>query len=522
MYNQPTPDMLESNIPILVGVGQITDHPQNEEGRTPLELMVSSAQKAVSDAGASGLVNAITDVSACGLTVDADLVKTPFKKAYDNVPKLVANQLGIEASRYYYAAPGGNTPQYLVNYHARRIIEGHDETVLLVAGEALHNMFQRFTPWYKLFTPWKGWRGKTGSTPLSIGDNRPGSTPHEDQYKLTLPSKVYPLFENALQAHYGRSASDHHQHIGKLFGKINKIASNNPYAWFQTPRSSEELITQTDKNRMIAYPYTKYLNSIIKVNQSASVILTNVAQARKLGISSDKWVYLSGFADQNDHWYVSQRENYHSSPAIRSAGKRALQMAHKSIDDLEFFDLYSCFPSAVQIACDELSIAHDDTRDLSLTGGLPYFGGPGNGYAMHAIVEMVNRLRESNSNSSGLVNANGWYLTKHSFGVYSNSAPTSYDLNLAGQRDLSKEKVPTFNENPKGKAKIETFTVIYGKGNVPKSTVIIGRDSDNKRFISQGPTDAESVAMMQGEQSIVGRQGHVFKARKKNRFEFES
>jgi len=89
---------------------------------------------------------------------------------------------------------------------------------------------------------------------------------------------------------------------------------------------------------------------------------------------------------------------------------------------MAFFDIYSCFPSAVQIACDEFGIEHNDSRGLTLTGGLPYFGGPGNNYSMHGIVEMIRRARE-NESEFGLLNANGWYLTKHSMGIYSCQVP---------------------------------------------------------------------------------------------------
>ncbi len=511
--------MQDSNIPVLVAVGQITQHSSQSELLTPIDLMVRAGEAALADSGSNTLRRAITDVSAAGLTVDADQVKTPFKHAYVNVPHLVATRLGLGQSRYYYAAPGGNTPQYLVNYHARRIIEGHDDTAMVIGGEALDNMFRRFSPWYKLFTPWRGWRGKTGTSPAPIGDERPGNTHHEGQYGLTLPAQVYPLFENALQAHYGRSRAEHLHSIGNMFSALTTIASRNPDAWFQTERSAEELTTATQSNRMIAYPYTKYLNSIIKVNQAACVVVTSVARAKALGISSDRWVYLNGFASQNEHWYMSERENYYSSPALRAAAHRALEMAGIGIDDINLFDLYSCFPSALQIACDELKIAHDDTRGLSLTGGLPYFGGPGNNYALHAIVAMVQRLRER-TNSYGLINANGWYLTKHAVGVYSNNRPSSYALDLVAQEQLDRAQIPVFIEAPKGAASVETFTVVYTQKGLPQRTIIIGRDEQRRRFIADGPTDDASIAILQGADSAVGKPGHVRQHRRRNRFEF--
>lgn len=211
----------------------------------------------------------------------------------------------------------------------------------------------------------------------------------------------------------------------------------------------------------------------------------SVAKAKSLGISKDKWVFLHGCADANDVWNVSQRENFHSSPAMNAMAKSALSMADKNIDDMAFFDIYSCFPSAVQIACDEFGVAHDDPRGLTLTGGLPYFGGPGNNYSLHGIAEMINRARE-NETEFGLLNANGWYLTKHSMGVYSCQVPKN-DWNLQPV-DLDNTPQIELVEKASGAAQLETFTVIYDKANQAKQSIVLARLESGERCIAT--TDA--------------------------------
>ena len=157
------------------------------------------------------------------------------------------------------------------------------------------------------------------------------------------------------------------------------------------------------------------------VDQGAALILTSVGEARRLGISEEKWVYLWGCGDATDHWFITERVDYHSSPAIRAAGQRALGMAGVTLDEITSFDLYSCFPSAVQIGRDMLGIAHDDPRPLTVTGGLPYFGGPGNNYVTHSVAAMTERLRADRA-AIGMVTGNGWYVTKHSAGILSSQA----------------------------------------------------------------------------------------------------
>ena len=165
------------------------------------------------------------------------------------------------------------------------------------------------------------------------------------------------------------------------------------------------------------------MNSNAFIDQAAAVILTSVAKARELGIPRERWVYLHGCADAHDHWYISDRHNFHSSPAMRVVAREALAMAGTGIDGIDKFDLYSCFPSAVQIACAEMGISQDDPRGLTVTGGLPYFGGPGNNYVTHSIAQMMDEVR-AKPGSVGMVTANGNYVTKQSAGIYSTTPPS--------------------------------------------------------------------------------------------------
>lgn len=506
--------MNEDLIPVLVGAGQYVERESTASSSTPIEMMVEAARLAMQDGGAKQIVKTIDCVTAVGLTVDEAQVKTPVSGMYKNVPKSVADSLGVDARRLIYTETGGNTPQRLVNYFAEQIASGQVGTVLLTGGEALNTMAKRFNHWSKLLLPKGRWRDNPGGTPERFGESRAGSSSMENRYAMNLPAKVYPLFENALCAHYQRQPEEHRQHIGELFSRLTAVAANNPYAWFQKKRSTEELITVGSNNRMVSYPYTKLLNSMISVNQSAAVIMTSVAKAKALGISQDKWVYLHGAGDANDIWNVSERSNFHSSPGMNAAAQSALQMASKGIDDMGFFDIYSCFPSAVQIACDEFGIAHDDSRGLTLTGGLPYFGGPGNNYSMHGIVEMVHRARE-NSNDYGLLNANGWYLTKHSVGIYSCVKPKS----VSYARKFSESELPTIQliERAQGLASIETYTVIHDKDNIPKRATIIGRLKTGERFLASCEKQGFNELL---KTQCVGRIGQVTPIKGENIFEF--
>ena len=255
----------------------------------------------------------------------------------------------------------------------------------------------------------------------------------EDAHGLMIPATAYPLYENALRGHYGHSIAEHQQVMGELFSRSPRWLRAIPMPWFPVARSAEEIATATPSNRYVGWPYTKFMNAMNQINQAASLLLTSVGKARSLGIPEDRWLYLHGCADTSELWHVLDRENYHSSVAIRTLAEETYAMAGRDASGLDHIDIYSCFPSAVQIARDEFGIAKDDPRPLTITGGLPFHGGAGNNYVMNSIASMADTLRAA-PGTYGLVTANGGYLTKHSAGIYSTEPPASVQGRALGAK----------------------------------------------------------------------------------------
>lgn len=507
--------MNEATMPVLIGCGQMTDRRPPEEAGSPIDLMAEVARRAAADAGPGQvLLEEIDTVVAMGLTVDSEVAGLGLRGMVRNVPLAVCKQLGIEPAQQWYTHNGGNTPQMLVNRYSEEISRGDASTVLLVGAEALSTMIARL----KLGMDLDAWKDDTGGEPAMLGDSRPPVSDHELAYGLQTPSVAYPLFENALRGNYGLSLEDHQRKLGRLFQGFNSVAANNPLAWYQTPRSAEEIATVSERNRYVGFPYTKYLNSVITVNMGAAVILTSVAKARELGVADDRMVYLHGCADANEIWNISERVNYYSSPAIRTMGRKALAMAGKTIQEMRYLDIYSCFPCAVQIACDELGIAHDDPRGLTVTGGLPYFGGPGNNYVTHSIATMMDKLR-ADPGTFGLLNANGWFITKHSMGIYSTQPVEGQwrrESPAAYQDAILNEAHPPFTESPSGHASIETYTVLHGREGVERA-LVIGLLDDGTRFLAETPDDQSTLRQMV-ERDMLGVRGVVTTGDGKNLF----
>jgi acetyl-CoA C-acetyltransferase len=196
-------------------------------------------------------------------------------------------------------------------------------------------------------------------------------------------------------------------------------------------------------------------------------------------------------------------------------------MAKIGSDEIDHFDLYSCFPAIVQIARDALGLRPDDPRPLTVTGGLPYFGGAGNNYTMHAIATMVERLRDA-PGSMGLVTANGWYITKHSLGIYSTARPEETFAcpdSAILQQKIDAFEHPLLSTNPAGPGTVETYTVLFGRDGNPETGLVIGRLKDGGRFIAHTESEASVLTAMLDEDPI-GKPGIVTPNGNTNRFVF--
>ncbi len=502
-------EAIDGRMPVLVGCGDVTDlDTPASDGRSPYELIAQAARLALQDAGAAGLGEAIDTVAMIRSFADTSPRFATKLGTSANPPRSVAQRLGLNASRHIYSYSGGNMPQVLLNQFAESIARGEMRAALLCGGEALrtqHGLERSGAAGV--------WNEDPGGTPELIGDPRRGWSDHEDLHRMRSAIVMYPLIENAIRGARGRTVEAHQQAIGTLMARFAAVAGANPLATRREGYTAEQLVTVNERNRWIGFPYPRLMNANAFIDQSAAVVMTNVATAREFGISRDKWVFLHGCADGHDHWYVTERPHLQASPAIRAASRQALAMAGKTLDDIEVFDLYSCFASAVQIGCQEIGLAEDDPRALTITGGLPFFGGPGNNYVTHSISEMLRRLRVR-PGAFGLVTANGNYVTKHAFGVYSTTAPAGpwrREAPALLQARLDALPKAPFTETPQGAATVETYTVMHGKAGA-EFAVVFGRlTTTGQRFIANLPDDPAGLWDLQNRDSL-GRPGQVHRA----------
>ena len=273
---------------------------------------------------------------------------------------------------------------------------------------------------------------------------------------------MYPFFETALRVLSGRTPEEHRRYLGARCERLARIAARNPQAWERKAADADEITQVTGKNRYVVYPYTIRMMATINVDQAAAVILTSVEAAEKLGIDRTRWVYPMGGAEFRNIWHVSRRPCLHDSPAVTEASRLALGQAGLTLSDIGVFDLYSCFPSAVEIARRALGIPENDGRDLSVTGGLAHFGGPGNNFTLHAIASVVERIRRDRG-LKAMVTANGWFNSKHAVGIYGAGEPLHPWEDRDDepiQRAIDAQALPEPVERAEGRLSVEAYMIL--------------------------------------------------------------
>lgn len=488
--------MRDDRRPVFVGVAQLVQRDVDlAEVLSPLDMLESVARAAAEDAGAGQRLLDAVDTLA---TVDGVLWRP------QNAPGLLAGRLGLEPRRQWLTAIGGEMPVVLVNHLAREIAAGHVRVALVAAAHNVRSY--RRAQRARVHLDWP--RGDAPDA-QRIGVNRRGSSAGEVEYGLSMPTEVYPLFENALRARRGLDLETHRLRAAQLMSRFTATAAGNPCAWFPVKRSAAEIATPTPENRMVAYPYTKYMNAVMETDQAAALLLCSAAAARELGVPEARLVHWWGGATAvEEHWFPSERPGFAECPALERCSRGALAEAGVEVDELACFDLYSCFPVAVELGIEALGLAEDDPRGFTLTGGLPYAGGPGNGYTLHALAAAVERLR-GEPGAKGLVTGNGWFLTKHAAAVLA-SAPRPGD-GWAQPGLPAPPKVPddTASTQPaSGAARLETYTVLYDRDGAPARGIAVGRTREGRRFVANTPDDRALLEAF-AEREEVGREGQL-------------
>jgi len=484
--------LVDARTPVLVGAGQVT----NKRHRLvdPMTLMEEASRLADEDAGGDALAR-----------VQSVQVVNVLSGRYNAPATALSRRLSLDAGERLTTSVGGSTPQWLVCEACERIARGEIDGVLIVGAEAVDS----------------GRRARREGTTMHYGDahDAPPDTvlgealvpmaPQELSAQVIVPIQIYPMFEQALAARAGRTLDEQRTWLGELMAPFTKVAASYPdLAWFPAERAPAELSTVSDDNRMVGEPYPKNLNAIIQVDMGAALILLSAGAAEAAGVPRERWIFPWAGAKCDDSLWAARRSDYTRSPALAVAAKAAFEAAGIGADDVGMFDLYSCFPCAVEMGAEAVGIALDDPRGLTVTGGLPFFGGPGNNYVSHAIATMTKRMR-GESEAIGFVSGVSYYMSKHAVGIYSSKPPPNgwrYVDTKDAQEQLD-ASLPEIAAEAEGDAVVDAFTVEHDKAAGPVRAPAYATLPDGRRVVAT-PGDPELPKALSGR-SLVGEKVNV-------------
>jgi len=503
VLHEATGRTLDPRTPVVVGVGQVVQrvpHPGND----PVALAAQALRAAADDSGAGEQLLA---------AADAVYAVPSASWTYRDQSALIAEAVGAEPDERVQSTPyGGDGSQLLVNEAAAAIASGRSRIVLVAGAEAGSTLAAlqkdgRSPAWPE--------QADDSAPDRVVGVDRVANNEAETAVGLGAPVFMYALMESAVRRRRGQDPAVHQASIAALWSRMSAVAARNPFAWSPTEVAADDLASPTPSNRAISEPYTKLLCANLQVDLASGIVVTSVAAAVAAGISQDRWVFVLAGASASDEWFVSERADLSTSPAIRAAGDAALGHAGLTIDDVRHVDLYSCFPAAVQIGADALGLPVDDPdRPLSVTGGLTFAGGPGNGYGSHAIATLVPILRADPA-GTGLSTSLGWYATKHSVGLYSAQPPETPFAHLRPmvERPPARRALRSYD----GEVVVDATTVPYDRAGAPEAAIISAltpqgdrvlvrsEDPDVIAFVLAGDPLGRSLRLDGGEVVVLGR-----------------
>ncbi|KAB8801893.1 hypothetical protein FH972_026714 [Carpinus fangiana] len=498
-------------IPIIVGVGDIVNRSSKlEDALEPMELMLRAIAHALQDTGLSSA--AVRDLQT---HIDSIDVVSTWTWPYPDLPGQLADKLGVRPSHKLYSEyHGGNQPGKMVDNAARRISKREAKFAVVTGGEALASPAKKMPP--------PGWTKINDSVDsvfkpdLERMANTMGAT-----HRVGLPIQVYPFYENAYRAKHGQSIRENMKESAKLYGDFAKVAEHLPTAWNYGKKAETEqsIGTVTKKNRMICFP--------------CACLLTSTDFARELGIPESQWIYPlggAGTADSKDFprcrpssVRLDERTNRRVRFLLVSCPSPSSYRRKLTVD--------SCFPIVPKLACEHfgLSPSHP-AKPITLLGGLTSFGGAGNNYSMHAIIEMTRQFRAAkNERKLGLVLANGGTVTYQHVVCLSSQPradgspyPQSPPLPETSQGVSIPEIVEDVGSGQE--AVVETYTIDFNRDNTPALGHVVGRLASGARFIANHADEGTLRQLASDTKEPIGRKGWVVRDAEEDRnlFSFEA
>ena len=476
-------------IPVVVGIGSIQQKGSFNELDEALVLMEKAAKAAIVDSANNSIVDYIDQIQ----------VPKGYWK-YRDPGKWIAERNDIQ-SAVTSVTKIGVLQQNLINSACDDIAHGKIRASLIVGGEARYKKILALKE-NKEFI----------ETELNINPDFYVKATDELQTKEErdelglMAVGYYAILETAYRKKNGLSLQEHKDKISNMYAEFSKIAANNPDGWIDSNKSAEDIKQISKENPLQAFPYNKFHCTSWNVNQASAMILCSEDLADKLDIPKNKRVYPLASSETNHMIAPIQRPKLSESTGLDLAAKFIKDICDEHKIQPNTYDLYSCFPIAVQMFADSLNLGSEDVK--TVTGGMPFAGGPLNNYMIHSTVKMLSEIRNNHSNI-GLVTGVSGMMTKQAFALWAKEPLIQFISKDVTEDAASIEHPVRMSTQTNGIAVILGYT-IFKDANKDMKVVIYGEDSQNKRKVLISK-DKEIIKNM-GEEEWVGKQ-IVFKGK---------
>jgi len=476
--------------PVIVGVGQLLDHPaENEDGLEPLDLIINALKIADEDSCHKFLAKA-----------DYIDIQNITSRSYENISGMIIQKLNLSPNYCVYHDVSGELPIKNLCEAANRIASGSSKISVICGGESTWSV-KRAKNRGVLLSSWSGTENSSKSWIPNVDDI-------VRKYGLHLPVRAYALYENACRSRWQQSMAEAQRESGELQKRASEIALTNHFSWTKSRKKVNDIITPSSNNKLIAWPYTKLMIANNNLNSGTAIIITSLGLARAHGINPQKLIYIhaGGYASEPDS--ILERDNYYHSSAMEAVFDRVFTANKLTMKDIAYTEIYSCFPCVTKLA---KRIIHPQLyQDLTVVGGMTFCRAQLSNFMSQAIVEMVRKLRIKGT--YGLLYGNGHYLTHAAGVIISTQPPTSkrlpIHLNIQDTANSRMDKIPDLIEQHEGAGTIETYTVVY-ENNIELFWIVVARTNENKRFIAITKQNARSdrIPLLHNSRDIIGIQG---------------
>lgn len=468
--------------PVLVGIGTVTRREEDyRRALEPMDLMLEAVAAAGTDTGAATVLS------------EVQFIGVPQGRwRYRNPSGEIARAIGADAAKTVLTTVGV-LQQTLIGEACANIARGDMHTTLVAGADAGYRMLRAQIAGAELTE-----REQQDDPDVVLAPSEELRHPVELRAGMRMPVGLYAIMESALRARSGLTLAQHRDRLADLGERFSEIAARNPHAWQRKPLSAAQIRDPSERNPMQAFPYTRAHCSTWNVDQAAALLFCSEARAKQLQIDKSKWIYPVASTESNHMLPVAARADLTTSCGAEVAGQAALAAGGLAARQLDLVDLYSCFPVAVQQYAQALDLPL--TRDLTVTGGMQFAGGPYNNYLLQATCRVAELLREGPSRSA-LVSCVSGVLTKQAYGLWLRE-PGPHGFVHADVTDEVAKQVRALEvlEDYSGLATVAGYTVLHGRDQRPRGVALMDTPEGKRALCTS--EDAALVSRMQQEEFV--------------------